>query len=78
MVNKKIMGLLAMGGLFMAAANNKKIFSVPSQSRNNDIKPRKSLPRWEINGHSIFAKDEKTALKYATKRGLWKKAVKVE
>lgn len=29
------------------------------------------LPRWEINGHILFAKDEKTAIKYAKKRGLW-------
>lgn len=67
-----------MAGLLMAGANNKELFSVPSLSRNNDIKPRKSLPRWEINGYSIFAKDEKTAIKYAKKRGLWKEGTIVK
>lgn len=30
-----------------------------------------SHPAWDVNGQVVYAKDEKTALKYAKKRGLW-------
>ena len=62
--------LLATAMMMAAAGNDKKIFDtgkriVPSYPSRRD------LPRWGINGHVIFAKDEKTAEKYAKKRGLW-------
>ena len=56
--------------MMMAAATDKQLFDtgtriVPSYPTRRD------LPRWDVNGHIIFAKDEKTAEKYAKKRGLW-------
>lgn len=33
------------------------------------------LPKWDYDGHRIFAKDEATAIKYAKKRGLYKEGV---
>lgn len=32
---------------------------------------KKSLPKWDVGGHTIYAKNEKDALKYAKKRGLF-------
>ena len=62
--------LLATAMMMAAAGNDKKIFDtgtriVPSYPTRRD------LPQWGVNGHIIFAKDEKTAEKYAKKRGLW-------
>ena len=37
----------------------------------------KSLPRWDVGGHVIYAKNEKDALKYAKKRGLFKDGMQV-
>ena len=36
----------------------------------------KSLPRWDVGGHIIYAKNEKDALKYAKKRGLFKEGMR--
>ncbi len=36
------------------------------------------LPKFRIGEHVLFAKDEKTAIKYAKKRGLWKEGCTVE
>ena len=33
------------------------------------------LPKWDYDGHKIFAKDEATAIKYAKKRGLYKEGI---
>lgn len=62
--------LLAAAMLMAAASNDKRFFDtgtqiVPSYPTSRD------LPRWDVNGHIIFAKDAKTAEKYAKKRGLW-------
>ena len=67
---KSKFALLAAGAIFMASAYDKKIFDtgtriVPSYPTRRD------LPRWDIGGHIIFAKDAKTAEKYAKKRGFW-------
>lgn len=62
--------LLATAMMMAAAGNDKKIFDtgtriVPSYPTRRDF------PRLDVNGHVIFAKDAKTAEKYAKKRGLW-------
>ena len=36
------------------------------------------LPKWRCGEHIIYAKDEKTAMKYAKKRGLWRKGITIE
>ena len=58
--------------MMLAAAGNddKKIFDTGTRIVPS-YQPRRDLPRWDVNGHIIFAKDEKTAEKYAKKRGLW-------
>lgn len=70
-MNRKKFDLLAAGAMLMASAYDKKLFYTgPSTVYAKKITKR-DLPRWDINGHIIFAKDEKTAEKYAKKRGLW-------
>lgn len=64
--------LLAMGAMIMATANDKQLFDTGTSKVY--VKPisRTDLPRWDVNGAVIYAKDEKTATKYAKKRGLWR------
>lgn len=56
--------------MMAAAGNDKKIFDTGTRIVPS-YQARRDLPRWDVNGHTIFAKDEKTAEKYAKKRGLW-------
>lgn len=55
----------------MAAASDKQLFDTGLSKVY--VKPisKTDLPRWDVNGNVIFAKDAKTAEKYAKKRGLW-------
>lgn len=62
--------LLALGMMMAAADNDKKIFDTGTRIIPS-YPTRRDLPRWDVNGHIIFAKDAKTAEKYAKKRGLW-------
>ena len=41
-------------------------------------KPAKGLPRWDVGGNTIFAKNEKDALKYARKRGLYRDGMEIK
>lgn len=67
---KTVFYLLASAMMMAAAGNDKKIFD--EGTRNVPSYPTKrDLPRLDVNGHVIFAKDAKTAEKYAKKRGLW-------
>lgn len=71
-MNKARFQLLAAATMMMAAATDKKLFDTwPSKIYVKPIQ-KHDLPRWEINGAIIHAKDEKTAIKYAKKRGLWR------
>ena len=68
----KKFALLTAEAMLMASAYNQKLFDtgtriVPSYPTRR----RRDLPCWDVNGHVIFAKDAKTAEKYAKKRGLW-------
>lgn len=69
-MNKVKFQLLASAALLMAAATEKQLFDTGTSKIYIKPMPKKDLPKWEINGHTIFAKDEKTAIKYARKRGL--------
>lgn len=63
--------LLATAMMMMAAAgNDKKIIDTETRIVPS-YQPRRDLPCWDVNGHIIYAKDAKTAEKYAKKRGLW-------
>ena len=71
-MNKARFQLLAAATMMMAAATDKQLFDTgPSKIYVKPIQ-KHDLPRWDVNGHVIFAKDAKTAEKYAKKRGLWR------
>ena len=59
--------------IFMAAAAAAQPDFYTGASRGYAKKMTKQdLPRWNVGGQIIFAKDAKTAEKYAKKRGLWR------
>ena len=68
-MNHKISALFAAAAM-MASAFDKKIFDTGTRIIP-DYPTRQDLPRWDVNGKVIFAKDAKTAEKYAKKRGIW-------
>lgn len=47
-------------------------------SKGPELKKPASHPAWQIGESVIYAKDERTALKYAKKRGLWKPEMTVK
>ena len=62
----------------MAAATDKKLFDTgPSKIYVKPIQ-KHDLPRWDVGGQIIFAKDAKTAEKYAKKRGIWRPGMNVK
>ena len=64
--------LMAHAAIMAAAAADKNLFGMGTSTVYAKKITKQDLPRWEINGHILFAKDEKTAVKYAKKRGFWK------
>jgi hypothetical protein len=71
-MNKARFQLLADATMMMAAAMDNQLFDTgPSKVYVKPIS-KTDLPSWDINGAVIYAKDEKTATKYAKKRGLWR------
>lgn len=71
-MNRAKFQLLAAVAMMMAAASDKQLFDTgPSKVYVKPIS-KTDLPRWDVNGVVIYAKDEKTATKYAKKRGLWR------
>ena len=75
---KKQFALLAAGAMLMASAYDKKMFDTgPSNVYVKKI-TKHDLPRWDVGGQIIFAKDAKTAEKYAKKRGMWRPGMTVK
>lgn len=71
--------LYLLAGMMAMAAQGDRIFDTPKrQSRYIPTRSNKDLPAWKVGGHVIHAKDEKTAIKYAKKRGLWNEGIIVE
>ena len=70
-MNRKKFALLAASAMLMASAYDKKIFDTGASTVYAKKITKQDLPRWDVGGHVIFAKDEKTAEKYAKKRGFW-------
>lgn len=71
--------LYLLAGMMAMAAQGDRIFDTPKrQSRYIPTPPPKDLPHWKVGEHIIHAKDEKTALKYAKKRGYWKEGITIE
>lgn len=52
-------------------------YGTPRFDNTKPYPKSKSLPRWKVGEHIIYAKDEKTAIKYARKRGIWKDGMAV-
>lgn len=68
-----------LAGMMSMAAYRDPIFDTPKRERRVVALPKKGdLPAWKVGEHVIHAKDEKTAVKYAKKRGLWKEGVTIE
>lgn len=61
-----------LGAALLASAIDKKIFDTGTSRVYAKKITKQDLPRWDVGGQIIFAKDEKTAIKYAKKRGLWR------
>lgn len=51
--------------------HDRRHYALPSKFDSRQ-EVRRDLPCWDIDGATIYAKDEKTAIKYAKKRGLWR------
>lgn len=65
--------LLIMSAMMLAAAKNPDLFDTGHKARYQpQPQTRKDLPRFKIGDQTIYAKDIKTAIKYAKKRGLYK------
>lgn len=71
---KKYIAMAAAMAALGAAAEGHNLFADDRRGYDN-TKPypgNKSLPRWKVGENFIFAKNEKDAIKYAKKRGLYK------
>lgn len=66
----KVYPLFATAMMMAAACNDKRFFDTGTRNVPS-YQTRRDLPRWDVNGQVIFAKDANTAEKYAKKRGLW-------
>ena len=64
------MAMLAMNDPFYKDPYNELKHTVPVK--------KKDLPKWKVGDNIIYAKDEKTAMKYAKKRGFWREGMTVE
>ena len=70
--------LYLLAAMMAMAAQGDQIYDTPRKSRYIPTKPDKGQPAWKVGESIIHAKDEKTAIKYAKKRGLWKEGITVE
>lgn len=76
-MNFKNKALLLTLALAMAAQGDPSIYAPEKLPDNSKPYPKnKSLPAWDVGGHIIYAKNEKDALKYAKKRGLFKEGMR--
>lgn len=70
--------LLMANAAIMAAACDQKIFDTGTSRVYAKKITKQDLPRWDVGGQIIFAKDAKTAEKYAKKRGMWRPGMTVK
>ena len=75
---KSKFALLAAGAMLMASAYDKKLFDTGTSRVYFKKITKQDLPRWDVGGQIIFAKDAKTAEKYAKKRGMWRPGMTVK
>lgn len=76
-MNQKAFFILPM--MLAAAAQNRDLFDTGHKARYQPQSEyrRKDLPRFKIGDSIIYAKDIKTAIKYAKKRGLYKPDIEI-
>lgn len=59
--------------MMLATVQNRDLFDTGNKARYQpQPQTRKDLPRFKVSDQIIHAKDIKTAIKYAKKRGLYK------
>lgn len=64
--------------MLAATAQNQNLFDTGNKARYQpQPQTRKDLPRFKVGNHTIYAKDIKTAIKYAKKRGLYKPGLEI-
>lgn len=64
--------------MLAASTQENPYFDTARKSFSSHAQPRYDLPSWKVGDSIISAKDEKTAIKYAKKRGLWKEGLIIE
>lgn len=69
---------IALLTIMMAAGMGSPFMYSGERRRPAEPKPEKGLPRWNVGGHVIYAKNEKDALKYARKRGLYRDGMEIK
>lgn len=69
---KGMKGYLALAALMaMAAESNNGHFNYRHVDNTPSYRPGKGLPAWHVGEYIIHARNEKDAIKYAKKRGLY-------
>lgn len=72
MMESKMKSLAYMALMMAALAQSGESMYKGPRIRTIQAKPAKGLPRWDVGGNTIFAKNERDAIKYARKRGLYR------
>lgn len=72
--------LLSYVGLFAGMAMVRPIYDTGRDAPSRQAKQREkvkkySLPSWSFEGHIIYARNEKEAIKRAGKRGIWREGM---
>lgn len=69
---------LITAAMMLATVQNRDLFDTGNKARYQpQPKTRKDLPKFKIGDQTIYAKDIKTAIKYAKKRGLYKPGIEI-
>lgn len=74
----RINGLLIAAAMLALTTQNQDLFDTGHKARYQpQPQTRKDLPKFKVGDRIIYAKDIKTALKYAKKRGLYKPGIEI-
>lgn len=72
-IHKLLSAALALGAI---GQYEDELFAFPRKGASpKPYQKPKSLPRWKVGETIIYAKNEKDAIKYAKKRGVWKEGM---
>ena len=70
-MNKAIMQAAAFA-MLASSGGMGNLYGTPRTDNTKPYPQAKSLPKWKVGETIIHAKNEKDAIKYAKKRGVWK------